>query len=197
LLRHRILPRLELRAGWSGVTFDHLSSDTIGLEDEETIFNYPSLGLRLKLWDQRGWLPQTSITASSPFDFDADSGFLARLNPQAATGYSWLVGDRWLISGNTGAIWLREVDAEGTAERALEFQQLFSFDWLINDRWSLYLQWAMLHSDHDRLSGLSHSLGPGISLPLFGRTQLDVTTAMGLDQGSPDFATQIFLSWLF
>ena len=197
LLRHRLTPRMEIRGGWSGVTNDRLVDKPTGFADSDSVVLNPYLGLRYRLWQQLGIRPQTSITASTPVDLGTNSGFLRRLNPQVAVGYSWLAGEKWLISGSTGAVWVRDLDGNGNEDRFLDLQQSLSFDWLISDQASLYLQWVALLPEGAQMADVSHSIGPGVSLPLTDRTQLDLTSAFGLQASAPDFGTQLFLSWRF
>ena len=197
LIRRRFSDRIELRAGWSGVTFDRLHDEVTGETISETDVLNPSLGGRFRLWRQHGVLPETSLTASTPVDLDRGTSFLARFNPQASLGYSWLPHQRLLISGTTGAVWIRDLNESGEQERFLDLQQSLSFDWLITDRLSLYLLWTALIPEGARVSDVGHSIGPGISLPLISKTQLDFSATFGLNDQAPKFGSQVFLTWSF
>jgi len=192
LLRYRLFPRLEVRVAWAGATFDRLSDEITGLADWESRLANPAVGGRLGLWDQRGWLPRMSLTVSAPFDLDSDAKLVNRLDPLASAGYSWLWQDRWLLSGNSGAVWTREGD-----ERFLDLQQSLSLSWLADDRWGAELTWSGLFPEGARIDGISHTLGPGFSYSPAKTTQLDFLFAFGLDEHSPDFVTQILLSRSF
>lgn len=197
LIRHSILPRLELRGGWGGTTIDRLSDGPSGVVDVENQLLNPSLGLRFKLWQQNGVLPQSSVTTSTPVDLDGNTGFLSRLTPQLACGYSWMLGRRWLLAGSTGAVWTRGYTLAGDENRYLDLQQSLSLDWLVNDRWSLYGQWIALFPEGNRIADIGHSLGPGVSAPLGRRMQVDCSLAFGVDRDSPDVAMQLFFSHRF
>jgi hypothetical protein len=197
LIRHSILPRLELRGGWGGTTIDRLSDGPSGVVDVENHLLNPSLGLRFRLWQQNGVLPQSSVTTSTPVDLDGNTGFLSRLTPQIACGYSWTLGSQWLLAGSTGAVWTRGYTLAGDENRYLDLQQSLSLDWLVNDRWSLYGQWIALFPEGNRIADIGHSLGPGVSAPLGRRMQVDCSLAFGIDRDSPDVAMQLFLSHRF
>lgn len=195
LIRRRLTERFEARLGWSGVTFERLHDKTTGVTERDSLTLNPSLGLRMRLWSQSGLMPQTSLTVSTPVEMNGDISFLSRLNPQVSAGYSWLCDDNWLISGSTSAVWTRDLDQAGNVDRFLDLQQSVSIDWLINDQASVYLQWTTLVPEGARLNEIGHSIGPGISLPLWAKTQLDTSAMFGLDDDSPDLGVQVFLSW--
>lgn len=197
LIRHRLTERMEMRLAWGGATFDRLEDEVTGQSDTDSTVLNPSFGLRFRLWRQRGFAPQTSISASTPVDFDSNAGFMSRLNPQVSAGYSWILGSRWLIAGSTGAVWTRDFNSSGQEDRFLDLQQSLSLDWLLTDRSSLYLQWTALLPEGSRIDEIGHSLGPGASFPVGRSMQVDLVTAFGLGDGAPDFATQVFWSRRF
>ncbi|MHB8973374.1 MAG: transporter [Pirellulaceae bacterium] len=192
LLRYRLLERVEVRVAWAGVTLDGLSDRVSGITDWDTRLSDPSVGARLALSQQQGWLPRTSITVSSPLNVGSDVALANRLDPLCGLGYSWLLGDRWLFSGSSAAVWTREGD-----DRFLDFQQSVSVDWLAADRWSIYAEWSSMFPEGSRWDGMRHAVGPGLSYSLTPNTQWDWVTMFGLDDTSPDVLTQLLLSWRF
>ena len=190
LLRYRLLQRVELRVAWAGVVWDRLRDDQTGAEDWATSYSDPSFGARISLWSQRGWRPATSLSVSSPLNVSANLSVADRLDPFVGFGYSWSIGDAWLVSGSSAAVWTREADS-----RYLDFQQTVSLDWMANDRWGCYLEWSSLFPEGARISGMSHLLGPGVAYNFSRNVQLDFVVLLGVDEPSPDVLTQVLLSW--
>ncbi len=190
LLRYRLWQLLELRVAWAGVVLDALRDQQTGASDWDRSLSDPSIGARLLLRTQRGWLPATSFTVASPLNVTADLTVADRLDPFAGVGYSWMMGESWLLSGSSAAVWTREGDA-----RFLDFQQTVSLDWMANDRWGVYVEWSSLFPEGARVTGMSHSLGPGISYNFTRNVQLDLVALLGLDEPSPDILAQVLLSW--
>ncbi|MHB8864741.1 MAG: transporter [Pirellulaceae bacterium] len=192
LLRYRLLERIEVRVAWAGVTLDGLSDRENDVTDWDTRLSDPSAGLRLALLQQRGWIPHTSLTISSPLNVESDMALANRLDPLVGMGYSWRLHDRWLLSGSSAVVWTREGD-----DRFLDFQQLLSLDWLVAEKWSLYAEWSGIFPEGARWDGMGHAIGPGLSYSLTRNTQLDWVSMFGLDDASPDVLTQLLLSWRF
>jgi hypothetical protein len=192
MLRYRLLKRLEVRVAWAGVTLDRLSDDVSGTGDWETRLSDPSVGGRLALVSQRGWLPRTSLTVSSPLNVDSNVELIDRLDPFVGLGYSWQIGESWLLSATSAMVWSREGD-----HRFLDFQQTVSVDWFAEERWGAFVEWSSLFPEGARVDGASHILGPGISYSLTRDLQLDLVVMFGLDDASPDVLTQVLLSWRF
>ena len=190
MFRYRLMKRLELRVAWAGVVLDALHDSQTGVRDWDTSLSDPSVGARVLLCTQRGALPAMSATIASPLNVTANLSVAERLDPFVGIGYSWMLSDAWLLSGNSAAVWTREGDS-----RFLDFQQTVSLDWVANDRWGAYLEWSSLFPEGARVTGMSHAIGPGVSYNFSRNCQLDVVALCGLDEPSPDILTQVLLSW--
>lgn len=192
LMRYRLLKCLELRFAWAGVTFDKMTDELTGLSDWDVGCANPSFGARLALSSQNGWLPRMSLTASTPFDVKSRTALANRLAPLISVGYSWLLGDQWLLSGSSGAIWAKEDDS-----RFLDFHQSVSLDWMGGDQWDVYIEWSGLFPEGARFDGMSHSCGPGYSYRITRDVQFDLFASFGLDALSPDLMLQFLGTWRF
>ena len=190
LIRYRVLERLEVRLAWAGITFDDLTDELTGITDRTSRSANPSIGARFALWSQQGWLPRTSVTASSPFDLESNANLLNRVDPLLSVGYSWLLGEHWLIAGTSAAVWTLQDN-----DRFLDYQQSLSCVWFLGDRWDVTATWSGLFPEGNRVDGMSHTIGPGLSYSLNEHIQLDVLTGFGIDDLSPDFVVQSFVTW--
>ena len=185
-LRYRVTDRIELRGGWTGFTFDRIEDELTGESMTDTRSIDPFFGVRVLLTDQKGWVPQSALTVTTPFDVDGDRSFLNRMNPQVSAGYSYRVHDQWFIYGSTGGVYVSEA-----GERFLDLQQSAGVSWICHDRWSLGLDWYGVFPEGARIDGMEHYLTPGIDFLLSPRTQIGVETSFGLNEISPDFVAQL------
>jgi hypothetical protein len=191
-LRYRISNRVELRAGWAGMTFDTIHDTVTGdSESDESILN-PTFGARFLLWEQNGWVPQSALTVTTPFAVEGDHSFLGRFSPQVSLGYGYTIQNDWYLYGSTGAIWANE---GGT--RYLDLQQSVGVSWMFHDRWSASLDWYGLFPEGSRIGGLEHYLTPGLSYMLTPETLIGFDTSLGLNDNSPDVVATIRFLWQF
>ncbi len=192
LLRYRWHERVELRVAWAGVTYDGLTDRASGVTDWDTHLSDPAVGLRVALMAQSGWLPRMSVTVSSPLNVDSNTAWVDRFDPLVGLGYSWVFRERWIMSGMSALVWVREDD-----QRYLDFHQTVSIDRLVGERWTVSFEWTGLFPEHARWDGLGSAAGPGVSYCLTPNLQLDWVTLFGLDADSPDVLTQVLMSWQF
>lgn len=190
LLRYRLLERLELRLAWAGVVMDHLKDEATGTADSDTYLSDPSVGARLALTSQRGWVPRTSLTVASPLNVETPLNLSELVSPFVGLGYSWCVGESWLLAGSSAAVWTRENDSS-----YLDFQQVVTLDWLGHERWGGFLQWTALLPEGSRLGDINHCLGPGVTYNASARWQYEASVLFGLDEPSPDVLVQLLVSW--
>ena len=185
-LRYRITDRIELRGGWTGYTFNRTVDDLTGDSATNTRATDPFFGARILLTEQRKWIPQMALTATTPFDVDGDRSFLNRFNPQVSLGYSYQVASDWYLYGSTGGVWTRE-----GGDRFLDLQQSVGVSWLCHERWTLGLDWYGVFPEGARFHGMEHYLTPGVDFLLTPSSQIGVDTSFGLNDISPDFVMQL------
>lgn len=191
-LRHRLTDRLEIRLGWSGVVIDEVTDELTGEKTSDTRYADPSIGFRYALTRQNEWLPRTALTVSTPFDIENDITFMNRMSPQVSLGYSWDCGDDWILSGNTGAIWANEA-----GERYLDLQQGLAVTCFFERDWAVSFDWYAIFPEGNRIDGLEHYLGPGVTYDLNQEVQLACDASFGLNENSPDLVTQFSVTWAF
>jgi len=191
-LRHRLTDRLEIRLGWSGAVIDEVTDELTGDKTTDTRYADPTIGFRYALTEPDDWFPRTAITVSTPFDIENDITFMNRMSPQVSLGYSWDCADEWLLSGNTGAIWANEA-----GERYLDLQQGLAVTYFFERDWAVSFDWYAIFPEGNRIDGLEHYLGPGVTYDINNDVQLGFDASFGLNENSPDMVTQFSVTWAF
>jgi len=191
-LRHRLTDRLEIRLGWSGAVWDEVTDELTDEKTTDTRYADLTFGFRYALTEPEDWFPRTAITVSTPLDIENDITFMNRMSPQVSLGYSWDCSDEWLLSGNTGAIWANE-----GGERYLDLQQGVGLTYFFERDWAVSFDWYAIFPEGNRLDGMEHYLGPGVTCDVSQDMQLGFDASFGLNENSPDVVTQFSVTWAF
>lgn len=190
LLRIGLTDRLELRIGWPGYRSVDYGGDWDGLSYDETLD--PNVGFLFDLWEQRGWIPQTAVSAAVPIPMEGNPLVFDSLQPVAQMLYLWDLNDRWSLGGTTGAAVFRDY-----GDRYLQLQQSLDVDYVLSDRLGTFLQWTMLADYHSKDDGTQHLLSGGLTVLWTERFQSTLETGVGLNERAPDFLAGIRFSFRF
>jgi len=189
LLRYRANDWLELRGGWSGVTLDTITDRMTGDRDRESLAADPSVGVRISLTDQRGMLPRTALTLSTPVEVSQTASLANRFDPLATLAYAWCGSESLLVCGSTGVAWVTD-----GVDRAFDFRQSASVDYALSDRLDVYGEWFCVLANGVEFR---HFAGPGVSYRLSRRLEAGCSTSFGLDEASTDLLAEFNITYRF
>lgn len=190
LIRYGITDRIELRLGWSGMIFSRLEDRLFDEEVSVDDWADPSLGIRIRLNDQKHLLPQLQVLASTPIATDGNPFALDSLQPTASLAYSWMLGPSVTVSGGTGVV--RYVN---DGDDGYDLQQLASIDWALTDSFGSYTQWSGLWGLES--DTFQHTGTAGVYYSLTDHVQLDLFVGLGLNAEAPDLVTGVGMSYGF
>lgn len=190
LLRYRVCDEVELRVGWAGVTYEAVTDELTAFTEKDTFYADPSVGARIALRDQDGWIPRTALTVSSPVELKSSTSLASRFSPLTTLSYTWYCESDWLLSGSSGIAYVTD-----GSERFIDFQQAMSVDYLINEQWDVFAEWFAMFPDGSSGAGARHFAGPGISCAVTQNLQVGLSGSFGLNEAATDFTAQVRVTW--
>lgn len=190
LLRVGLSDRLEMRLGWPGYVATRYDGDLAPDSTGETLD--PNVGFMFDLCPQRGWIPQTAVSASVPITWKGDPFALRSLQPVGELLYCWYLGDRLALGGGTGFALFRE-----QGDHFSQLQQSINVDYLLNDRLDAFAAWEVLIDHGSADDGSQHLLSGGISWLVTERTSVTWRIGAGMNPRAPDFLTALRFAMRF
>jgi hypothetical protein len=176
LFRLGVTDRLELRLGWPGyVQNDPASGLPSGIEA-------PSIGFMLDLWPQKGWIPQTAISAAVATQRQQSLLGTDSTQPLCRVLYRWQLNDRLGCGGETGLAQVRD-----TSGAYFQIEQILNADVSLNDTWTALAEWEMLVDQQGPMRGVDQSvLSLGLAWACTEHLVVSWRVGTGLNDRSPD-----------
>lgn len=191
LIRAGLGHRLELRIDLAGVEKDLLSDDS-GLAD-------PSLGFKLRLWEEAGWRPEAALIAATTIPIGEEGFSSERLDPDFRFAFAHTLSERVGLGYNLGMTWeTREEPTRGALYTQLTGREPVDRDTgaLLNytvttgigltEQLSMFIELfgdVSLNAD----AGAAHYLDGGFTWAPRANLQFDLSGGIGLSDAADDY----------
>lgn len=184
LWKYGISEKMELRVitEYSSYTFDNKYKDTIG-------FHPVHIGFKLQLWEEKGWLPKTSIIAQAGFNRLASKDFrsLSFLAPNFRFTMQNTFTEEISLGYNIGAEW---DDTKSNAVFAYTFAPGFS----LSEQWYAYVE---AFGFIQKGEAAQHNIDGGFAYNSSSNVKLDLSGGIGISKESPAWYVNLGCSFRF
>ncbi len=198
LLRIGLAKNLELRIGWEGYTYSRVrtetktkSGTTVESESRFQGSNDLTLGFKLKLADQKGWLPHTGIIGEISVPTGSINQSSGDVDPAIKFLWAYDLNDRYSVAGNLNVAVPSEND-----RRFIQASASLSLGVALTGRIGTYAEYFGFYPGSNGTDA-SHSLNAGVTYLVQNNLQFDVRAGFGLNEEADDFFTGVGLSWRF
>jgi Putative MetA-pathway of phenol degradation len=181
--------RLELQLGTSGYVWSR-SNDRSGFASTEG-FSDATAGLRLKVLDQKDWVPRIALQANTTLGAGSDNISNRDVEPTFKFIWSYDLGKGWGLYGNFALAYL-----SSSGDRFLQGQAGACVTYTINDNWSVYGEYYVF-GPNSKGTDAAHYLDAGAAYLITPRIQLDGRIGLGLNQEANNVFTGFGISFLF
>lgn len=198
LLRIGVHDRVELRLGWEGYAwFDAEFEDRtpggrrVTRDDHEEGANDLSIGFKVKLAEQNGWVPHLGILGGITVPSGSAELTSGDVDPSLVLAWAYDLTDRFGIAGNLGV-------GAPTEEGDRFFQATGSIAAAISitDRVGTYVEYFGIYPNAEH-ADCAHTVNGGVTYLINNDLQLDWRIGVGLNEEADDFFTGVGLSWRF
>jgi len=181
--------RLELQLGWTGYVYSRTDSGS----DFSSIdgFTDVTVGLRLKIVDESGWVPRLCLQLSSTVGLGSNDVSNQDVEPVLKLIWSYDLGSGWSIYGNFGVGYLTT-----GSDRFVQGQGGVCVGYTINDKWSLFGEYY-LFGPNSKGADAAHYIDVGAAYLITPRVQLDARVGFGLNEEANNLFAGAGISFLF
>lgn len=188
LLRIGILDRAELRLAADGFISEHTHG-----EGTENTGSDLEVATKIRLLDQAGWRPATSVLAGLTFPTGGDAVTSDGYDPLAELIASWEIGERFSVDANLGLA--GPTQSPDDSDRAFETFAAASLGVSWNERVGSFFEYFATLRGSGRED--EHGVDAGITYLPTDDVQLDVSAGAGLNRAAPDFFVGFGVAWRF
>jgi Putative MetA-pathway of phenol degradation len=181
--------RLELQFGTSGYVYSHFDDGTTSGSVDG--FSDMTVGARLKVVDENGWVPRLCLQLATTIGAGSDDISNQDVEPVFKVIWSYDLGQGWTMYGNFGVGYLT-----AGSDRFTQGQGGVCVGYTINDAWSVYGEYYMF-GPNTKGSDAAHYADVGAAYLLTARIQLDARVGCGLNEEANNFFTGAGISFLF
>ncbi|CAM2068772.1 Transporter [Sulfidibacter corallicola] len=190
LIRYGLNPNLELRIGWDGVI--DVETDAFGGNSDSGAGD-TSLGVKWKLFDERGRRPQMAIVAGTNLTTAEDGFGSDEFEPAVRLAFSSTLSDRLGLGYNLGWSSLRTDD--GIDEHTLatvQYSMVLGIG--VSDRVGAFIE-AFGDVPASAPGGPSNSIDTGITVALSPLVQVDAAGGFGISDEADDWFATVGISF--
>ncbi len=181
--------RLEIQLGTSGYVWTSSDDGTGSVSNEG--FSDMTIGLRLKVLDEDGWVPRLAVQAVTTTSLGSDGISNQDVEPVFKLIWSYTLKDGWGVYGNLGVGYLST-----SGERFIQGQGGVCVSYTINDKWSLFGEYY-LFGPNAKGTDAAHYTDIGAAYLITPRIQLDARIGAGLNDEANNFFAGAGISFLF
>lgn len=193
LLRAGLMRDLELRLGMAGYTW--AQEDTPDGVARTSGWGDTEMGFKLRLWDERGALPDAALLAGVSLPSGARGFTSDRLDPAFRFSFSHTLTERLSLGYNVGAAWTSALEEDGATRASAAFQYTATLGYGVTDRLGAFIE-AFGDAPFD--SGApAHSLDGGFTYLIRDNLQADLAIGAGLSKAADDWFISVGLSYRF
>lgn len=182
---------LELQFGTSGYVWSR-SDDGSGSGFQSTEgFSDVTAGVRLKITDQKDWVPRIALQASTTVGTGSDNISNQDVEPTFKFIWSYDLGKGWGLYGNFAVAY-----PSSSGDRFLQGQAGACLTYTINDKWSVYGEYYVF-GPNSKGTDAAHYIDIGAAYLITPRIQLDGRAGFGLNHEANNVFTGFGVSFLF
>jgi hypothetical protein len=183
LLKYGISDNVELRVEFQSTTTESLYNN---IEESNTSFQPLEVGLKTKLWEEKGCIPKTSLILHTSIPAIASHEF-RKLKPAANFRFTCQnsLSDNWGLGYNAGMDW----DGESTTPT---YTYTLSPGFTINEKWAGYVE---IYGYIKEQETPEHAVDGGIYFFPKKDIKLDFSTGFGLTKPATDFFVALGISF--
>jgi hypothetical protein len=191
LIRLGVIERLELRFGIPTIETNLSGGNTTDFAD-------PELGVKIKLWEERGARPQAALIAGTTIPAGSGRASSDRFDPAFRFAFGHTLPRGLSLGYNAGIAWATEpVPGPGggrSTESRFEYTAALGYD--ITDRWGTFIE-VFGDIGLSDSGGPAHSVDGGVTYLLRENLQLDAAIGAGLTGAAPDWFITAGVSYRF
>ena len=183
LLRYGLLEALEIRFGWNGYFWNNPNPGAVqeGSGDGQ-------VSAKLYLWQESGWLPETTLLAGTTLPFGKNAFSSGRSDPFFRFLMTHSLPDGFSVASNLGVIWTTQTGGITGKDTAADFTYTALLGYTLTPEVDTYVEFFgsfPLEEQDDR-----HGFDAGIAWRVLPTVQLDLFGGVGLN----DAAVDVFIS---
>ena len=196
LLRMGVVENLEFRIGYSGYQWegfnykDNFFEENDGCSDTE-------VGMKLKLWEEKDWLPQTALlthlslpTGQAPFSSE-------RPDPSYRFAFAHTLTERLSLGYNLGQAWETSEDDLGDRDTRSVFLYSVALGISLTDRLGTFVEFFGDIPTGSSGGKPANSFNGGFTYLLADNVQLDIASGLGLSDSADDWFIGLGISFRF
>lgn len=189
LIRLGVIERLELRFGIPTVETNFAGPTTTDFAD-------PEVGVKLKLWGERGARPEAALIAGTSVPVGSNRVTSGRFDPAFRFAFGHALPRDFSLGYNAGVAWATEEDDGGDRDTLSRLEYTMALGYDITETWGVFVEifGDVALSDS---GGPSHSLDGGVTYLVRENLQLDAAAGVGLTDEANDWFITSGVSWRF
>jgi hypothetical protein len=192
LARIGVAENLELRLGFAGMIWqdvdlpDGTSASDDGAGDTE-------IGLKYKLWEENGRLPQTALLAGTTLPTGKDGFSSGRADPSVRLACSHTLSETLGLGYNLAGLWVTEEDATGQKDTDPAIAYSVVLGIALSDRLGTFIEFFGDAPTSE--SKPANAIDAGLTHLLADNIQVDVLGSVGLSDAADDWFIGAGLVW--
>ena len=143
-----------------------------------------SLGFKIALTEQQGYLPETGVILQMSVPTGGDAFTSDEVLPGINYLYTWDLNEKWALAGSTGIN--GNVDDE-TSDLCSEFNQSLSLGRSWTDKLGSYTEWYVLAPAGADTNRPQNYFNAGITYLISDNIQWDIRAGVGLNEAADNF----------
>ena len=190
LLRVGLVENLELRFGYAGYQWEDFSFKNGSFEENDGCGD-TEVGMKLKFWDEKGWIPQTAVlthlslpTGQAPFSSE-------RPDPSYRFAFSHMLTERLSLGYNLGQAWKTNEDDSGDRDTRSVFQYTVALGISLTERLGTFVEFFGDIPTGSASGKPANFFNGGFTYLLADNVQLDIASGLGLSEDADDW----FIGW--
>lgn len=178
-IRYGLLENLELRLGWSynEIKTQNTFNDTLSFFNESG-FNPLTMGVKIAITDEKGWIPQMALIGQITAPFAASEAFKStNTGANFRFSFSNTLSNKSSLTYNLGANW---------SGNNLEMAYLYTlnYGYSISDKLGVF---AEIYGDFPENASANHLWDAGLTYLINNNLQLDTSFGTSITQGQDLF----------
>lgn len=183
VLRYGVLDRLEIRLGWDGYHWIRTDPNPTldGAGDGQ-------VSAKAYLWEERGWLPETTLLAGTTLPFGKDGISSERSDPFFRFLMSHSLPDGFSVGSNLGVTWKTYASGSGSKDTAADFIYTALLGYAFNldvDGFVEFFGAIPLEEDSPSAED-KHGFDVGVAWRILPTVQVDLFGGVGLNDAAVD-----------
>lgn len=189
LIRLGVIERLELRFGIPTVVTEFAG-------DNATDFADPELGVKVKLWAEKGARPEAALIAGTSIPIGSDGASSERFDPAFRFAFGHTLPKGFSLGYNAGVAWTTEPDDVGGRSTESRFEYTAALGYDFTERWGGFIE-VFGDVGLSDSGGAAHSVDGGVVYLVRENLQLDAAVGVGLTDDAPDWFVTAGVSYRF